>query len=113
MEFLLAAFFVLALPIQIAMLIEWVLKKFGFFKNPLEKALKIAGYTEKQYVRSNDLFCIKVVGKELKKLHDELSDYKKYNWWKNLEMDNYLSDNHRMEKQYLAKLVSKSIEMKS
>jgi len=75
MEILIVLFFVAAIGFQVLNLIDWVLKKFGFFKTTFEKALSHIGYSKKYYYKngSTDMVFLQKLETELHKMRDNLT----------------------------------------
>jgi len=80
MEILIALFFVAAIGFQVLNLIDWVLKKLGFFKTTFEKALRRIGYSEKYYYKngSKDIEFLQKLDVELQRMRDNVHKVKGY-----------------------------------
>jgi len=69
-------FFVVTIGAQVLNLIDWILKKLGFFKTTFEKALSHIGYSEKYYYKngSTDMVFLQKLEAELHKMRDNLNN---------------------------------------
>ena len=80
MEILIALFFVAAIGFQVLNLIDWVLKKLGFFKTTFEKALKSIGYSQRYYDKNStkDIVLLQKLDVELQRMRDNVHKVKGY-----------------------------------